>query len=156
MRKNERTPTGTDVQNCLLGFVREIFFLFAQRTIVHELWSSEKRQVEARAFHKRECVVFNGVVSYNTYCFIEWRKISPACKIKPIPNLGNAAQIIYVNMFQELCTLLRKEKLFYTFTKFQVYIYIKFYLINETKSMKERRKWYQIGRVSCTLDKRCI
>lgn len=149
MRKNERTPIGTDVQNCLLGFVREIFFLFAQHTIVHKLWSLEKGQVEAPAFHKRECVVFNGVVSYNTYCFIERRKISPACEIKPTPNLGNVRQIISVNMFWELCTLLRREKLLYTFTKFQVYIYI------NTKSMKERRKQYQIGRVSFTLNKRC-
>lgn len=108
---NEKEWKNTHRNRCaelsLRFCARDFFFLFAQRTIVHELWSSERRQVEAPAFHKRECVVFNGVVSFNTHCFIERRKISPAWKIKPIPILANATQIISMNMFWELCTLLR-------------------------------------------------
>lgn len=107
---NEKEWKNTHRNRCAelsLRFCARDFFLFAQRTIVHELWSSEKRQVEAPAFHKRECVVFNRVVSFNTHCFIERRKISPAWKIKPIPKLANVTQIISMNMFWELYTLLR-------------------------------------------------
>lgn len=72
MRKNERTPTGTDVQNCLLGSVSGfiLFYFFpTQYTVLGILSSLGKMQMVMLVWDRKGQNVINKIVAYEVRCF---------------------------------------------------------------------------------------
>lgn len=71
MRKNERTPTGTDVQNCLLGSVSGfILFIFpSQYTVFGILSSLGKMQMVMLVWGRKGQSIINKIVAYEVRCF---------------------------------------------------------------------------------------